>query len=152
MLRAFRPADARAAHSIFVTSIPRAPVMSSYAPILGRMKDALGYAVLIIGGVIVASVGAVAHRAYPWLGVALCVAMVALAAAFARTWLSWSGLGLFAGAWMTMTFVWALEGPGGSVLIVQDRLGVGWLVGGALAVVVAALLPSTLLVGARGTR
>lgn len=126
--------------------------MSPYAPILGRMKDALGYAVLLIGGLIVASVGAVAHRAYPPIGVVLCVAMVVLAATFARTWLSWLGIGVFAGAWMTMTFVWALEGPGGSVLIVQDDLGIGWLVGASLAIVAAALLPSKLLVGARGTR
>lgn len=116
------------------------------------MKDVLGYAVLLIGGVITASVGAVAHRGFAPLGVVLCVLMVGLGAAFARTWLAWTGLGLFAGAWMTMTFVWALEGPGGSVLIVQDALGVGWLAGGALAIVAAAVVPSRLLVGAHGPR
>lgn len=116
------------------------------------MKVVLGYAVLLIGGVITASVGAVAHRGFPPLGVALCVIMVAMGAAFARTWLGWAGLGLFAGAWMTMTFVWALEGPGGSVLIVQDALGIGWLVGGAVAIVAAAVVPTRLLVGAHGPR
>ncbi|MFN3867190.1 MAG: hypothetical protein ACK4MD_10835 [Demequina sp.] len=116
------------------------------------MKDLLGYTVLLFGGIITASVGAVAHRGYPPLGVVLCVIMVALAGTFARTWLGWGGLGLFAGAWITMTFVWALEGPGGSVLIIQDALGVGWLVGGSLAIMVAALMPAKLLVGAHGPR
>lgn len=116
------------------------------------MKEVLGYGVLLAGGIIVASVGAVAHRGNAPLGVILCVAMVALGATFARTWLSWLGLGLFAGAWTAMTFVWAMEGPGGSVLIVQDALGVGWLVGGALAIVVASVLPSKVLVGAHGAR
>ncbi|WP_062135930.1 hypothetical protein [Demequina aestuarii] len=116
------------------------------------MKDVLGFAVLLFGGVITASVGAVAHRGFPPLGVVLCVMMVALGAVFARTWLGWAGLGLFAGAWMTMTFVWALEGPGGSVLIVQDALGIGWLAGGAIAIVAASVMPSRLLVGAHGPR
>lgn len=116
------------------------------------MKEVLGYAVLLAGGIIVASVGAVAHRGYPPFGVVLCVLMVALGATFARTWLSWSGLSLFAGAWLAMTFVWALEGPGGSMLIIQDALGIGWLGGGALAIVTASVLPTKVLVGAHGAR
>ncbi|MFW2513958.1 hypothetical protein ACNI3K_09290 [Demequina sp. SO4-13] len=116
------------------------------------MKDSLGYAVLLGGGLVTATVGAVAHRTYPPFGVVMCLLMVALGAAFARTWLAWPGLALFAGAWMAMTFVWALEGPGGSVLIVQDPLGVAWLAGGSIAIVVAAVVPSRLLVGAHGPR
>ncbi|MFW7414423.1 hypothetical protein [Demequina sp. SO4-18] len=116
------------------------------------MKDSLAYVVLLSGGLITATVGAVAHRTYPPLGLVMCLLMVALGAAFARTWLAWPGLGVFAGAWMTMTFVWALEGPGGSVLIVQDPLGIGWLAGGSIAIVVASLLPSRLLVGGHGPR
>ena len=116
------------------------------------MKDALAYVVLLLGGIITATVGAVAHRAYPPFGLVACLAMVLLTAVFARTWLGFAGLGLFAGAWAVLTFVWALEGPAGSVLIVQDGLGVGWLVGSGIAITLAALVPSRLLVGADGSR
>ena len=92
------------------------------------MKDALGYVVLAIGGVITASVGAVAHRGYPPYGVIASIVMLGFAALFARAWLGFVGIGILGGAWAVMTFVWALEGPGGSVLIAQDALGIGWLV------------------------
>ncbi|MFV0634209.1 hypothetical protein [Demequina sp.] len=115
------------------------------------MKDALAYAVLACGGVITASVGAVAHRGYPPFGVLACVVMVALAAVFARAWLGYGGLGVFAGTWMVATFVWSLEGPGGSVLIAQDALGVAWLAGASIVIVAASVVPSKWLVGEHGT-
>ncbi len=116
-------------------------------PILVRMKDSVGYLVLLVSGAIVATVGSVAYRSIPPFGVALAIVMVAFAAVFARAWLSWTGLGLFAAVWMSVTFVWTLAGPGGSVLIAADTLGYAWLAGGVIAIVVAALLPKKLLVG-----
>lgn len=109
------------------------------------MKSALSYAVLVGAGVAGAIVGAVAHRSYPFWGAAACVAMVLLAAVFARTWRSWAGLGAFAAAWGAMTVVLSMEGSSGSVLIVEDPLGLTWLLGGAAAIVIAALVPYRLL-------
>lgn len=120
--------------------------------ILGRMKVVLGYVVLVVGGIVTATVGAVAYRSIPPIGLIGCVVMVLLAAAFARAWLGWSGLAAYAGAWLAATSVWALEGSGGSVLIVQDIWGVGWLVGAVIAIVVVSVLPSRVLVGSYVTR
>ncbi|WP_084078926.1 hypothetical protein [Demequina sp. NBRC 110057] len=111
------------------------------------MKDSLGYVIIAVAGLLVASVGAVAYRSIPPFGDVLSVLMVLLAAVFARTWLSWTGLGLFATLWALMTYVWTLAGPGGSVLIAADGLGYGWLAGGVVAIVVASVLPRKLLVG-----
>ncbi|WP_297082369.1 hypothetical protein [uncultured Demequina sp.] len=114
------------------------------------MKTALAYLVLAAGGVITASVGAVAHRGFaPW-GVIGSVLMVAFAAVFARTSMGFSGLGAFAATWVAMTLVWSLEGPGGSVLIAQDALGISWLVGSAVVMIAAAIVPTRILVGRHG--
>ncbi len=107
----------------------------------------MGYVVLAVGGLIVATVGSIAYRSIPPWGAVLACVMVLLAAVFARVWLSWTGLGTFAALYMTAAFVWTLEGPGGSVLIAADALGYAWLAGGVVAIVVAALLPRKLLVG-----
>jgi len=115
------------------------------------MKVALAYLVLAAGGLITASVGAVAHRGYPPLGVIGAVVMVAFAAVFARTWLGFAGLAVFAGTWVAMTLVWSLDGPGGSVLIAQDGLGISWLVGSAVVIVAASIVPSRVLVGGHGS-
>lgn len=116
------------------------------------MKDALGYLVLALGGIITASVGAVAHRGYPPFGLIGSVLMVGLAAVFARAWLGFTGVGVLGGAWVLATFVWSMNGPGGSVLIAQDALGIGWLVGGTLMVVAASVVPTKVLVGGHGSR
>lgn len=116
------------------------------------MKDALGYAIVVLGGLITASVGAVAHRGFPPYGAIASIAMVACAAVFARAWLGFAGVGAFAAAWLVMTFVWALEGPGGSVLIAQDSLGIAWLVGGTVMIMAASVVPTKLLAGEHGTR
>lgn len=121
--------------------------VSEVAPILVRMRDSLGYVVLALAGLLTATVGAVAYRSIPPFGVVIAIVMVLAAAVFARAWLSWSGLGVFAGLWAMTTMVWSLNGPGGSVLIAQDGLGVTWLVGAGVAIVIAAFVPKKLLVG-----
>ena len=116
------------------------------------MKDALGYVVLAVGGIVTASVGAVAHRGYAPFGLIAAIVMVGLAALFARTWLGFAGVGVLGGAWVLTTFVWSMDGPGGSVLIAQDPLGIGWLVGGTLMIVAASVVPTKVLVGGHGSR
>ncbi|WP_061960757.1 hypothetical protein [Demequina flava] len=111
------------------------------------MKGSLGYVVVGLAGLLTATVGAVAYRSIPPWGAVLAIIMVLAAAVFARTWQSWVGLGIYAGLWAVTTMVWSLNGPGGSVLIAQDALGVTWLVGAAVAIVVAAFVPVKLLVG-----
>ncbi|WP_062069611.1 hypothetical protein [Demequina sediminicola] len=111
------------------------------------MKDSVGYVVVALAGLLTATVGAVAYRSIPPFGVVLAIVMVLAAAIFARTWLSWNGLGVFAGLWVVATAVWSLNGPGNSVLIAQDGLGVAWLLGSVLAIVAAAVVPVKLLVG-----
>lgn len=110
-------------------------------------KSVLAYALIVVMGAVVAVVGASAHRAFPWWGLTLSIAMVVAGAVFARAWKLWAGLATFALVWLMLTSVFAQEGPGGSLLVAGDHLGLSWAVGGAVAMVVAALLPRTLLMG-----
>ena len=117
-------------------------------PILDPMvKSLLSYALVAVMGAVVAVVGVGAHRASPYMGLALALVMVAAGALFARTWRSWSGLGIYAGTWLVLTTVFAGEGPGGSALIAGDRLGLIWSIGGAVLIVAAAMVPRHMLVG-----
>lgn len=130
----------------------RSALKSGQPLILGRMKVVLGYIVLVAGGLVTATVGAVAYRSIPPLGLIGCVVMVLFASLFARAWLGWTGLGAYAGVWLMATSIWALEGSGGSVLIVQDAWGIGWLAGAAVAIMVAAVVPTRVLVGSNVAR
>jgi hypothetical protein len=111
------------------------------------IRSALAYVVLAVAGVVIALVGASAHRAVPPVGVILSIVLVLCATVFARSWKNWSGIGVFAGAWAIMTYVVSLEGPGGSVLIATDALGYAWLIGGVLAIIVVCMVPRSLLFG-----
>ncbi|MDE0572631.1 hypothetical protein ON058_04290 [Demequina sp. B12] len=111
------------------------------------MKDSVGYVIVALAGLLTATVGAVAYRSVPPWGVVMAIVMVLAAAVFARAWLSWTGLGVFAGLWVLLTAVWSANGPGNSVLIAQDGLGIAWLAGSAVAIVIAAVIPVKLLVG-----
>ncbi|PKQ25882.1 MAG: hypothetical protein CVT64_07525 [Actinobacteria bacterium HGW-Actinobacteria-4] len=113
-------------------------------------KSVLAYALIVTMGLVVAIVGTSAHRAIGGWGVVLAILMVLAGAVFARTWKLWTGMGAFAIAWLMPTSLFALEGPGGSVLIVQDTFGLAWIIGGALAIVTAAVAPRQLLMGADG--
>jgi hypothetical protein len=102
---------------------------------------------LALLGVGVATVGVGAHRAYGFVGVALGLLLVVTASVFARAWARWLGYAVFASAWAAMTMVYAQRGPGNSVLIASDTNGYLWLYGGALVIVLVALVPRTLLEG-----
>ncbi len=110
------------------------------------MKAVPYIALVVIGGV-VATVGTTAHRAYPWWGIAGAILMVLAAAVYARSWKRFSGLLFFALGWFAAALGWSITGPGGSVLVEADALGMTWLYGGAGAIVVAALIPRPLLEG-----
>ena len=111
------------------------------------LKRILGLVALLFIGAAVAAVGALSHRTYPYVGVAAVIAMTLTAALFARLWHDWAGLSAFAGAWAVVVFVLAQEGPGGSVLIVDDALGKMYLLGSAIAIVIVAMVPGFLLKG-----
>lgn len=111
------------------------------------IRSALAYFVLAIAGVALALVGATAHRAFPPVGVVLCVVLVLAATVFARTWREWNGIAVFAGGWAFTTYFLSLEGSGGSVLIATDALGYGWLIGGSLAIAAVCVVPRSILFG-----
>lgn len=102
---------------------------------------------LALLGVGVATVGVGGHRAYGFIGVALGLVLVATASLFARAWARWLGFAVFAAAWAAMTTVYSQRGPGGSVLIASDVNGYLWLYGGAVVIVIMALVPRTLIEG-----
>lgn len=101
--------------------------------------------VIALLGAIVALVGAGSHRAYAWLGLIACLAMVATASVFSRAWRGLTGLAVMGAAWATVTVVLASEGPGGSFLIVQDAHGLAWVIGGVAIIAAAALVPRRVL-------
>lgn len=113
------------------------------------MRRVLELFVAVVLGAVVATIGAVAYRSYPPIGVTLCILLVLAAAVFIRAWSAWSGLIAFAVPFVVLTYVFTRQGPGGSLLIAADNLGYAWLYGGAAAVVVASLVPARLIGGGK---
>ncbi len=111
------------------------------------VRAASSLAVIAAMGVVTAMVGAGAHRALGGWGVTLCLALMAASSVFARAWRGFLGLAIMGAAWVAVTLVLAAPGPGGSLLIAQDGLGLTWVYGGAAMFVIAAVLPGRLLVG-----
>ena len=108
------------------------------------MRSTLSFGGLALGAFIgaIASVGA--HRFHPYWGSALVILFVLASATFARATLSWLGLSVFAAVWFaTVFFLYAVRGPGNSVVVLDDALGRTLLVGGSLAIVATAFLPPT---------
>lgn len=110
-------------------------------------RHILTYAVIAGLGALTAVIGAGAHRSYGWVGLALCLLLVATASVFSRAWRGLAGLIAMAVPWTALTLILALEGPAGSVLIAQDALGLTWTYGGAAIIAVVAALPGRILVG-----
>lgn len=106
------------------------------AAVLGKAAGAF------VLGVVVGAVGTVMHRAsWPW-GLVLCLALVLVAGVTARAWGGAIPLVGYAGGLFLAVQVLAQRGPGGDVLLpAGDSYGLAWVVGAALAVALAALVP-----------
>jgi len=111
---------------------------------IGRVWPVLSLAVLAVA---TATVGTGVHRASePW-GVTGAIAMIACAAIFARAWKNWLGLGVYGALWVAVVTAFSMQSDSGSILILADTVGYAWLIGGAVAVVVASVLPKSALRG-----
>lgn len=109
---------------------------------MGTMARVLGsLCVIALMGAVVALVGAGSHRALSGVGLVLCLLLVGVGTVFVRAWRDRMGLAVFGVAWAVMTVVLAGEGPGGSLLIVRDVFGYGWLGGGVAMLVAVAVVP-----------
>jgi hypothetical protein len=107
------------------------------------IRSTLAFAGLTFVGFLTGVVGAAEHRFHPYWGAALVIALVLASATFARASRSWLGITVYASAWfLTVFLLFALHGPGDSVVILDDALGRTLFVGGALAIVAVAFLPS----------
>ncbi|HEX7589948.1 MAG TPA: hypothetical protein VF362_03105 [Demequinaceae bacterium] len=107
------------------------------------IRSTLAFAGLTFVGFLTGVVGAAEHRYHPYWGSILVIAVVLASATFARASRSWFGLVVYASAWFLTAFLlFALHGPGDSVVILDDALGRTLFVGGALAIVAVAFLPS----------
>ncbi len=107
------------------------------------IRSTLAFAGLTFVGFLTGVVGAAEHRFHPYWGSVLVITLVLASATFARTSRSWLGLTVYASAWFfTVFLLFALHGPGDSVVILDDALGRTLFVGGALAIVAVAFLPS----------
>jgi hypothetical protein len=111
------------------------------------MRRALEILVSAVLGAVVATVGAIAHRGHPPVGVVLCALLALFATVFVRAWSGWTGVIALAVPFVALSFVFTRPGPGGSLLIAGDGLGYSWLYAAAGAVIIACLLPSRLLGG-----
>jgi hypothetical protein len=108
------------------------------------IRSTLAFAGLTFVGFLTGVVGAVEHRFHPYWGSVLVITLVLASAVFARASRSWLGLTVYASAWfLTVFLLFALRGPGDSVVVLDDALGRTLFVGGALAIVTVAFLPST---------
>lgn len=109
-------------------------------------RTLLGLTALAVAGVVVGAAGTGAHRYEPAWGLTLCIVLVVSAATFARAWRGWWGLMVFAQVWVaTVLTLYFYHGPGDSILILSDKLGLGWMIGGSVATVVPAFLPRRLM-------
>ena len=98
-------------------------------------------------GVVVATVGVGAHRAFGYVGLGLGLLLVATAGIFARAWGRWLGFLAYAVGWVVLTLIYAQEGPANSVLVGNDTNGLLWIYGGSLVIVLVALVPRRWLEG-----
>jgi len=107
------------------------------------IRSVLAFAGLTLMGILTGVVGAVEHRYHPYWGVILVIAVVLASATFARASRAWLGLVVYATAWFLAVFLlYAVHGPGDSVVILDDALGRTLFAGGALAIVAVAFFPS----------
>ena len=110
-------------------------------------RTILGSFALTLAGVVVGIIGTSAHAYRPNLGVTMAIGAVLAGAVFARAWLGWLGQGIFAYAWLAVVLAlhW-IVGPGNLRAAIQwDVVGATWILGGAIAVVLPAFIPTKYL-------
>ncbi|MBN2177713.1 MAG: hypothetical protein JW722_08705 [Demequinaceae bacterium] len=106
------------------------------------LRMVMPYGALAFLGILVAVVGTGGHRYEPPLGPACVLLLVVTAGTFARTWMSWTGLLVYAEAWIgVVLLVYFVRGPGESIVLLGDNLGKIWMFGGSIAAVVPAFIP-----------
>lgn len=106
-----------------------------------RMVRVLEYVSCVVFGALVALLGTAMHRAYDPFGVILAILAVFVAAVMVRAWLGLVGVGIFGLTLLAVIQMFALQGPGGDVLMPADYLTYLWLAGGILAVGIACFTP-----------
>ncbi len=107
-------------------------------------RSTLAFSGLAFVAFLGAIVSVSAHRFHPYWGSALVIALVLASATFARAALAWLGLSVYATVWFVTVFLlYAVHGPGDSIVVLDDVLGRTLLIGGSLAIVAAAFLPPT---------
>ncbi len=111
------------------------------------LKRAVSALALGLLGALVAAIGAGAHRAAGYLGVVLVLVLIASSAIFAKAWQSWNGLVAFAALWVAVTVYFKSTGPANSQLVANDLKDHLWVYGGAVVLLVVALIPRSTLVG-----
>jgi len=106
-------------------------------------RSILTFAALTFVGLITGIVSVGAHRFHPYWGAILVILMVLASAVFARATRGWLGLSVYAASWyLVVLYLFAVRGPGNSVVILDDALGRTLFVGGAAAIIATAFLPS----------
>ncbi len=104
------------------------------------------YAVLSLLGMAVGVFGTGGHRFKPPWGLVCVFVLVVSAATLARAWKSWMGLSVFFGVWLTIVLLlYFTKGPGNSVVIAGDGLGMAWVLGGVVAAAIPAAIPRRFL-------
>ncbi len=107
-------------------------------------RSILAFGGLALAAFLGAIVSAAAHRFHPYWGSALVIAFILASAIFSRAARSWLGLGVYATVWFATVFLlFAIRGPGDSIVILDDTLGRVLVIGGSVAIVAAAFLPSS---------
>ncbi|MHA7133953.1 DUF6113 family protein [Oerskovia turbata] len=109
----------------------------------------IGRALLcVLLGLVVGTVGTVMHRVVVTdhlLPVGIVVALLAVlsAAILSRAWTGFAGVVGFAVGWVVAVQVLASKGPGGDLLVPNQTVGLAWVYGGMIAIVIVAFLPSS---------
>jgi hypothetical protein len=105
------------------------------------------YVALGLLGLTVGVLGTGGHRFKPAVGIVCTLVLVAAAAVFARAWKSWLGLLVFFHIWLAaVLLLYFTRGPGNSVVMEWDGLGMAWIFGGIVAAATPVVIPRRLLV------
>lgn len=113
-------------------------------PVIGP-RQLLSAAGAFVLGLLVGAVGTVVHRAAtPW-GLAGALVLVLTAAVTCRAWAGWFAWAGYGGGLYLAIVVLSQTGPGGDVLAPEgDGWAWGWVLGAAVALVLAAVAPRRL--------